>query len=125
MSGWQWPECPCCGGFTFPDDSLQYDGERVPCGCDCWVSLDDPGDGELVGGIQQGDGPCPACDAREQWVTDPDSEARRAARGMAFVSRESEAYQYAWSKGYEAALHDNIEALEAHERAECREDGAE
>lgn len=80
MSG-RWEDCPCCGEATFADGSIQWDGTRVPCGCECWVSIDADA---RYGHITMGDGPCPACDAREQWLDDPDSGAKRAARWEAW-----------------------------------------
>ncbi len=75
-----WEDCPCCGAATFPDDSKQWDGARVPCGCDCWVSVD-TSDEEPTGHISMGDGPCPKCTTGSIWLDGPDSEAARAARG--------------------------------------------
>ncbi len=74
MSSGRWEDCPCCGAATFPDGSTQWDGTRVPCGCDCWVSVDYD---EPVGYIAMGDGPCSfyaLCSREEHWET----EARRA-----------------------------------------------
>ena len=101
MTG-RWEDCPCCGAPTFAAGSLQDHGTPVPCGCDCWVSVDDDGYGAMVGYIAMGDGPCPACNIREEWLDGPDSEAARAARGFSMARP--------WTAGYVAGYRNGREA---------------
>lgn len=73
MSLW----CHCCGRLAFESGVLVCDGDPVPCGCPCWVSLD----AETPPCIAGAEDPCLVCEQEELraiWVDGPDSEAARA-----------------------------------------------
>lgn len=94
MTTGRWEDCPCCGASTFPDGSEQWASTRVPCGCNCWVSVD-PDDeyGETRGYIVMGDGPCSfyaLCSREQHW----EAEARRAC------TQPTPGYTLAVQRGY-------------------------
>lgn len=55
-------ECPCCGDDAFPPDARVFDGQKVECGCNCYVSADEDG-ADIVFGID-------GCDCDERPVTE-------------------------------------------------------
>ena len=59
--------CPCCGLDAAESDEHGrfYDEQPLICGCPGWVCIDDE-NVEVWISDGTGDGPCPACEEREQ-----------------------------------------------------------